>query len=591
VSRLRRGSALAAIGLACAFGLPAAASAHARLVRAVPAAGVVLRRQPDRVAFTFNEPVEASFGVIRVYGPSGQEVEAGSPVRPPGESDTLEVPLRPNLPDGTYSATYRIVSADSFPVSGGVVFSIGAPSGKPSVPLPSVGGTGTATDAVFWLDRMLGYAAIGIVVGALCFLAFAWRPAAAAPYRGNEESWVAASAAFRRRTLLLVGTAIAVGVLASLFALPLQGASAAGTSIWGGMRAVGEIAHTRFGSLMIVRASAWLLLAAILVAAAAAGRRRPAHGRAVSLELVALVTLPVASLLVSPALGGHARTQSPAGVLFPADVVHVASMSVWLGGLVMLVAAVPAPAAELALPERRRLVRETVSRFSLVALVAAVALAASGIVEAMLEIRHVSDLVATGYGRAVLAKALLLGALVALGAVNRRRLVPALGYAIPSDEEPEGLWGALRRNVKVEVALVAAALAVTALLVSFAPPADTGGTTAAASQGRVSGRTTIGDTTLRYTVDPARAGLNQLNLYLFDSRGRLYRNVGTIRVDASPPGENTASQPLQLEQVGAGHYVDSAAEFDDAGRWHLKVTTTGTSRRPYDVAELQVAIG
>src|SRR6185312_11860653 len=161
-------------------------SAHARLVRSAPAAGVVLQRQPDKVAFTFNEPVEASFGVIRVYGPNGAEVQAGSPVRPPGESDTLEVPLQPNLPDGTYSATYRIISADSFPVSGGVVFSIGAPSGPPSVALPGAGGTGTFTDAAFWADRFLGYAAIAVGLGGLFFLAFAWRPAAAGRYHGSD---------------------------------------------------------------------------------------------------------------------------------------------------------------------------------------------------------------------------------------------------------------------------------------------------------------------------------------------------------------------------------------------------------------------
>src|SRR5262249_36053192 len=164
-------------------------------------------------------------------------------VRPPGENDTLEVPLQPNLPAGTYSATYRIISADSFPVSGGVVFSIGAPSGAPRVALPSAGGTGRLTGTAFWADRLLGYApsAIAIAVGGLCFLAFAWRPAAAARYHGTDERWVAASAAFGRRFRLLVGGAIALGLLASLLALPLQGASAAGTSLWGGVHAVGEI--------------------------------------------------------------------------------------------------------------------------------------------------------------------------------------------------------------------------------------------------------------------------------------------------------------------------------------------------------------
>ena len=107
----------------------------------------------------------------------------------------------------------------------------------------------------------------------------------------------------------------------------------------------------------------------------------------------------------------------------------------------------------------------------------------------------------------------------------------------------------------------------------------------------MAGRTTIGDMTLRYTVDPARIGLNQLNLYLFDERGRPFRGTKTIRAELSPPDDPAAIQRLPLEEVGAGHFVDSAAPFDRRGRWHLKLTTTGTSARPYDVAEIQLAIG
>ena len=71
-------------------------------------------------------------------------------------------------------------------------------------------------------------------------------------------------------------TAIArtAGLLASLLALPLQGASAVGTSLWGGLDGdvLDEIVHTRFGSLMLLRAGAWALLGGILLVAAARSR-------------------------------------------------------------------------------------------------------------------------------------------------------------------------------------------------------------------------------------------------------------------------------------------------------------------------------
>ena len=579
-----------------ALALPAGALAHAKLVGSVPPAGAVLQQQPQSVAFSFSEPVEANFAVIRVFDPQGAEVQVGSPVRSQGQSNALEVALQPNLPEGTYSATYRLISADSYPVSGGVAFSIGAPSSTTTA-LPGPAATGRAVSVALWADRWLGFAATGIVIGALFFLVWAWRPALAERWAervgGSQERWARASASFGRRLRLLIGIAVVAGLAASLLALPLQAASAAGTSLWGGFDpdVLDEVVHTRFGTLMLVRAAAWALLGAILLIAAHR-RRVPALDRPASPELIALVMLPIASLLVSPALAGHARTQSPRALLFPADVVHVTAMSLWLGGLATLLVAVPAGLRALEAPERRPLLFGSVSRFSGVALASVVAIAVSGVAQAVFEVGSVPALLETGYGRSVLAKSLLLGALIGFGAVNRRRLVPALSRVADAVKSPERIWGLLRRNVRIEVALIAVVLGITAVLVGFAPPSETTSVAASPPQGRVSGRTTIGDVILRYTVDPARVGLNQLNLFLLQPGGRPYTGAKDVRVEVlelPDTGEVPRSVPLEL--VGPGHYANTATQFDSAGRWSLSVLATGTSQSGSDVAEIQVAIG
>ena len=107
-----------------------------------------------------------------------------------------------------------------------------------------------------------------------------------------------------------------------------------------------------------------------------------------------------------------------------------------------------------------------------------------------------------------------------------------------------------------------------------------------------SGRTTIGDATLRYTVDPARVGLNQLNLYLLQPSGRPYTRAKEVQAELlSLPDEGNIPRSVQLELVGPGHYVNSATPFDDAGLWRVTVLATGTSRSGSDVAEIEVAIG
>ncbi len=101
-------------------------------------------------------------------------------------------------------------------------------------------------------------------------------------------------------------------------------------------------------------------------------------------------------------------------------------MSAWLGGLAFLLAAVPAATRALAPPERTRLLAAALRRFSSLALLSVLALAATGTLQAIFEVRTPSALFDTAFGRAVLVKAALLLALIALGALNRRRVVPAL---------------------------------------------------------------------------------------------------------------------------------------------------------------------
>ena len=102
-------------------------------------------------------------------------------------------------------------------------------------------------------------------------------------------------------------------------------------------------------------------------------------------------------------------------------------------------------------------------RFSPLALAAVVALAVTGTAQAVAEVGSVDALVASAYGRAVVVKAALLAALVGLGALHRRRTLPALR----SDGPVPRL---LARALWAEVALVVAALAVAGALAGYPPP-------------------------------------------------------------------------------------------------------------------------
>ncbi len=193
--RARPAAALAALAILLVLLTPGAASAHAILESTTPQRGATLREQPRQVVLRFSESVEGNFGAVRVFDAAAKRVDDGHTVHPGGTGSQLAVGLKPGLPDGTYVATYRVISADSHPVSGGLVFSIGAP-GAAATPTVSdlIGdsGTGPVTQAAFGLARGLTYLATALVLGGLAFLLAVWLPALRSAAGAGEE-WVAAS--------------------------------------------------------------------------------------------------------------------------------------------------------------------------------------------------------------------------------------------------------------------------------------------------------------------------------------------------------------------------------------------------------------
>ena len=297
---------------------------------------------------------------------------------------------------------------------------------------------------------------------------------------------------------------------------------------------------------------------------------RPAAVGATGLALprttrLAVLAVPLAVLSALPALGGHASVQSPVALLMPANVLHVIAMSAWLGGVAVLVLVLRAATAQLEAGERTRLLAAVVARFSTLAGVAIAVLLASGIAQGLVEVRTVPNLVETAFGRAVLVKIVLFAGIVALGWVNRRRLLPALARAA-RDGEPPGRAGLLlRRTLRAELALGAAALAVTGALAGYAPSVAEG-------QGPFSDTADIGPARLEMTVDPARVGPNEMHVYLFDRRdGRQYDDTLELTVTAELPERGIEPIEFETTKAGPGHFLVSGAAFGVEGEWTVEI--------------------
>jgi copper transport protein len=532
--------------------------------------------QPRQVIFEFNQAVGGTLGAVRVYDAQGNEVDdldVGHPFR---NQRWMGVGLKPGLPDGTYTATYRVVSADTHVVDGGLIFNIGHAGATPRYTVAGLIGrnrSGRATAIAFGLVRWLDYVSAAVLIGGLVFWLVAWRGALGA-VGGDGEEWDRAARALGARLRVLLSVAVGVGVTASVLGVLLQGASAAGTSLWGALHwaIVRNTLEGRFGEVWSVRALDWLLLAAALATAAALARSAGSgeHGSrsAIALPpraLVLAIGLGALYLAVTPALAGHASVESPRGVFLPSDVLHVLAASVWVGVIACALLALPSATRALRSEERTRLLHAVLVRISPYALVSVVVIAITGVVQAYIDVRSVHGLLHTTYGALVIAKVVLLLALIALGYANRERVIPALAR-LAAAARPAGGAGVLaRRNLRGELALMACVLGVTAALVSYAPPID-------AAAGPFAATTSIGPAELELTVEPASAGPNTIHMYLIDARtGAQFTATKELTVSARLPAKGIGPLPLRPYLAGPGHYVLNSAVLSPAGTWSIEV--------------------
>jgi len=387
--------------------------AHARIVSTTPGDGAVLASAPSRVTIRFDDTVRVLGGTTVVANSDKRPVTAG---KPSASGRVVTIPLR-KLRDGDYTVRWSALSNDGHTVDGVFAFAVGAGRAPPSAAL-TAGGTNLTRSVI---SRWFFFAGLLVAVGVVAlFVPLAWRPALRAAGAGQDEGalWPLAFVGF---------------FLAFLGAASLIPHHNPGTTRFG-------LAYEVGGIVAIVGAT---------LSAIALVDRRLGRGA----FLCALALLPI------PSVAGHAldRGQWPRPLNVVADILHVGAAAIWIGGLLALAIGLPRAARKLSAEQRARFTAALVPRLSAIALVSVAVIAVTGLIRALSELSAVSQLWGSGYGRALVVKTGLLVLLVSLGWINRSRLVPRLRLE------------ALRRNVAVELVLLAGLVIAVAFLTDLAP--------------------------------------------------------------------------------------------------------------------------
>jgi len=605
----------AAIGLGLIAALTAVlaapaqpAYAHAQLTGTTPANGARLDTAPAEIVLEFSERVNLVRDGVRLLDAAGAVRDTGPAVVDPTTGRRVRMSVPAGLGTGTYTVSWRVVSADSHPIHGAFAFGVGDVQ---VVALPDSGAQATSDPGLataFWLFRWLGYAGLALLSGGLAFLLICW-----------PAGW----ATRRTRILLLAGWA--TSLVSAVAVLLTQGPYANGGTL-------GSLADpalltgtlgTDYGRFVLARLTILLLGGLLLYWLL----RRPADGQT---AVVARAAAVLAVALPITWIGtGHANAEASLLARL-ADATHLTAMAVWFGGLVLLVTAVlsraePRPVAE---------VGATLTRFSTVAMICVGVLVVTGTYQAWRGVGSLSALAGSSYGRLLVFKLAAIGVLLWFGAmsrsvVQRRYVTPAVRAAGESTvDEPElALAGppvpAARRRASGNARTVAASSASRTAAVSSASRTAAPGSANRAAQSSANraapssaGRTAVsganraavadgvgraaGASRNARRADRAEREQDQLARKQLRWSVRIEVAIGiavlaiTAQLVATPPGarpaaaEAVAPSTVATQQVGMADGGRIEIELDPArvGPSALTVLVSDPAGRPWDVPEV-----
>ncbi|MFF7476182.1 copper resistance protein CopC [Streptomyces sp. NPDC008092] len=589
------GTLLAALLLASA----APASAHAALRGSDPADGAVLKSSPGSVTLTFTESVGLLDDSFRVYDPTNHRVDTGEAEHGPAGSDTARITFPKKLGTGTFTVAWRVVSADSHPVSGALTFSVGKPSATTAA--VSAGPVeNPVTGSLYNIGRYVAYLAAALLIGAVAFLAVC-RPPDPAPLRTPvRTAW---------------WTLLAATLFLYVLRAPYEEGTSPATAF--DLSALAGSATGRPGLALLARVALLALTAALyLLLRKRVSRERPSR------PLLATA----AALSVALALTWAAAEHASAGIQVPlamtSSVLHLLSMALWMGGLMALLitlqrSATPLPAA-------------VVTRFSRVAFASVTVLVVTGVYQSWRGLGSWQALTDTSYGRLLLLKLAAVTLLLAAASQSRRwtaKLAPAPAVTAPdrvplpvggpadppapSDptasstpsipstpsaaeqdapplDEPSATpagrhQAALRRSVLAEVAVGVAVLGITTILTGTLPgraAAEAAGSATASGPAGIPAAsvalvpfdvgTPNGHGKVQITLDPGRVGANSVQAVVFGPDGGI-STVPELRLSFTLAAQKIGPLPADVTDRG-GYWAADSVNLPIAGEWTMAVT-------------------
>lgn len=459
---------------------PSMAAAHNKIESSVPGDGSSLDAAPAEITLVFAKSVPLDTISVQLVEASGARSDLGNFRYGANGDNEVIVPL-PSL-TGEISIRWRLVGSDGHAITGRVGFTVTAPAptvapaatvapvvtaaptvtvapgvtlapavaettaaspdvvpgtaapgtAAPGTVVPeSVEADGSTPSPLRWLLRLIAYLAMAMIAGIGVMATFIW-PA------------VWGQAGVRR----LVGVSIVASVFAAIGQLLVIAGDIAGRSPLASTGKLSGALQTDAGAALLVRLVLIAALAAVIFAAPTLDDEH---------RWMAGVTISVL-MLVTWAYAGHSASQRWSLIGIPLDVGHHGAAAMWLGALAVM-AFIVARSCE------GDTLTAVVGRFAWLAgrLVAVIVI--TGVLQSVRLVGGISGLFNGTHGRLLLLKLVIVGLMLKVADVNRKRVTRRFASGIVGGKTVD----MLRRAMVTELAVGALVIAVTAALVVSSP--------------------------------------------------------------------------------------------------------------------------
>ena len=564
--------------------------AHPVYVDSSPKAFQSVSSSPQEVSVFFSEPIELAYSSIKVLGPDGSAVDMNDPHNVEGDSASIAVTLQPNLPEGEYTVTTKVLSAvDGHVVEETFLFGVGTN-------VQQQGGVAGQEQQQQQKDilspeesisRFPGMVGQVIVVGAAFGTLWLWKPLARVPWLSNAISKTRVSIDRNMMRIIIIGAGF---VLASGVAMIIVQAISINAGI-------PEAIATKFGNVWLTR----MLQSSILMGIAVAVYRKLTKNNAIAsrAEIYAILILGLAVLVTSSLITHAAATSQVFPILL--DFFHNSAASIWIGGLILLgFVAVPKILSIGDSMIKSAALSVLIPRFSTVVVtLLGVAVITGPVLLFSLE-SDLSLTVASVYGQILAIKLALAGVMVVMGAysqfVVQKRAVAAVVVAASSrgGRGREGGAAGLHtdrlrhygKTLKAEACVGIALLFMVSLMANGALPSGQfpiyereplDGQAAFAQAPSTDFVRTLytHEGTIKFTVSPFAVGQNTFKLSFFKPDGSNATGIesGTIKLTQLEKGIG----PITVETKEQSDSVFSAdAAFSLPGIWHVEIEGVNT---------------